>query len=99
MQSRWAFLVAASLLNALLITGVFIALYPRGFTITDLSYPGSPVKIYTINAGLFSVGTLVLSFFILMTILGIAQLVSGIITKLKIFNESLSGAQSSQLTG
>jgi hypothetical protein len=89
MQRKWLFITVASLLNALLITGVFISLYPRGFTISDLPYAGTaPVKFYTIAPFLFATAMFVLTFLIIIAGIAIRQLVSGMISRLKLFSDS-----------
>ena len=93
MQRKWPFITVASLLNALLITGVFISLYPRGFTIADLPYVRTaPVKFYTIAPFLFATVMFVLTFLVIIAGIGIKQLISGIINRLKMFNAGLAQA-------
>jgi hypothetical protein len=75
MQRKWPFITVASLLNALLITGVFTSLYPRGFTIAEL---------YTITPFLFATAMFVFTFLVIIATIGIRQLISGIINRLKI---------------
>jgi len=91
MQRKWPFITVASLLNALLITGVFISLYPRGFTIADLPYTGTaPVKSYTIAPFLFAAAMFIFTFLIIIAGMAIKQLISAIISRLKMVSHSLA---------
>jgi hypothetical protein len=93
MQRKWPFITVASLLNALLITGVFISLYPRGFTIADFPYAGtSPVKFYTIAPFLFATAMFVFTFLIIIAGIAVKQLVSAVISRLKMLSHGLAQA-------
>jgi hypothetical protein len=81
MQRKWPFITVASLLNASLVTGVFISLYPRGFTIAERC---------TITPFLFATAMFVLTFLIIIAGMAIKLLVSGIISRLKMFSHSLT---------
>ena len=91
MQRKWPFITVASLLNALLTTGVFISLYPHGFIMADLPYAGTaPVKLYTIAPFLFATTMFLLTFLIIIAGIAVKQLVSAIISRVRTFSHSLA---------
>lgn len=94
MKKNWPYFIVASLLNALLVTGAFIEFKFQGLA-GIIQQPGvSGFPAWTdINPFLFATGMFVVSFLVIVTIIGIKVLVTGIITKLHAFNESMSNTQ------
>lgn len=94
MKKNWPYYIVASLLNALLATGALIEFKLRGIAAID---PQSHIAGFPAWADIdpfqFAAGMFVLSFGVLVTIIGIKELVTGIFKKLHSFNESLATTQ------
>jgi hypothetical protein len=94
MKKNWPYFIVASLLNALLVTGAFIEFKLRGIAALEPQSRMSGFPAWNeIDPFQFATGMFVLSFLVIVTIIGIKFLVTGIITKLHTFNESLSNTQ------
>jgi hypothetical protein len=95
MRKNWPYFIVASFLNALLVTAVFLEFKLRGIAVFDPANrtTGFP-SLNEINPFQFAGGMFVLSFLIIVTIIGIKDLVSGILNKLHSFNQSLASTQS-----
>jgi hypothetical protein len=94
MRKNWPFLIVASLLNTLLVTGAFIEFKLRGIAIIEPQSPFAGFPAWNdIDPFQFAAGMFVLSFGVIVTIIGIKELVTGIAKKLHSFNESLSTTQ------
>lgn len=95
MRNNWPVFIVASFLNAVLVTGAFIEFKLRGVTILDQSVrtAGSPAWL-NINPWLFSAGIFVVSLLAIGIIIGVKELVTRIVAKLHLFNESLANTQS-----
>lgn len=94
MRNNWPFLVAASLLNSLLVTGAFIEFKLRGVSAIEPHYSGTNVvQSYSINNLLLAAGMFVLTFLLITAIIAISKLVTGVTAKLHAFNKSLANAQ------
>jgi hypothetical protein len=98
MRKNWPYFIVASFLNALLVTAVFLEFKLRGIAVFD------PVNRTTgfpswneINPFQFAGGMFVVSFLIIVTIIGVKDLVSGIFNRLHSFNQSLAGTTQNQL--
>lgn len=94
MRNNWPFLVAASLLNSLLVTGAFIEFKFRGVSAIETSYSETNVvQTYSMNNLLIAAGMFVLTFLLITAIIAISKLVTGITAKLHAFNKGLANAQ------
>jgi hypothetical protein len=94
MRKNWPFLIVASLLNTLLVTGAFIEFKLRGIAIIEPQSPFAGFPAWNdIGPIQFAAGMFVLSFGVIVAIIGIKELVTGIVKKLHSFNESLSTTQ------
>ena len=94
MRKNWPYLIVASLLNAVLVTGAFIEFKLRGIAIIEPQSPFSGFPAWSdIDPFQFAAGMFVLSFLVIVTIAGIKELVTGIIKRWHSFNESLSTTQ------
>jgi hypothetical protein len=89
MRKTWPYLVVASFLNTLLVTATFLEFKLRGLAVID--WPAStPVPAwYDVDPVQFAGGMFVLSLLLMAAIVGIKNLVTRIVTKLRSFNESL----------
>ena len=98
MKKNWPYLIVASLLNALLVTGAFIEFKLRGIAIIEPQSPFAGFPAWSdLDPFQFAAGMFVLSFLVIVTFTGIKELVTGILKKLHSFNESLSGTQSTNM--
>jgi hypothetical protein len=68
MRKNWPYFIVASFLNAVLITGAFIEFKLRGMA--DSPQP----TWYEINPFVFTGGTFIISFLVIMTIVGLLDL-------------------------
>jgi hypothetical protein len=94
MKKNWPYLIVASLLNALLVTGAFIEFKLRGIAIIEPQSPFAGFSAWSdIDPFQFAAGMFVLSFLVIVIITGIKELVTGIIKKWHSFNENLSATQ------
>jgi|GEM_PF-4527884 len=73
MRKNWPYFIVASFLNAVLITGAFIEFKLRGIAGTEI--PAPQPTWYKINPLVFTGGVFLLSFLVIMTIIGIRNLV------------------------
>ena len=95
MKKNWPYLIVASLLNAILVTGAFIEFKLRGIAIIEPQSPFAGFPAWSdIDPFQFAGGMFILSFLVIVTITGIKELVTGIIKKWHSFNENLSATQS-----
>ncbi|WP_207514229.1 hypothetical protein [Longitalea luteola] len=94
MRKIWPVCIVASFLNTFLVTGAFIEFKLRGIAVFELPVrtTGFPAW-YDISPFQFAGGIFVLSFLMIMTVLGIKTLASGILLKVHSFNESLKNGQ------
>ncbi|THU31166.1 hypothetical protein FAM09_29235 [Niastella caeni] len=90
MRNNWPYFIVASFLNTLLVTGAFIEFKLRGIAVID-QQPGSVWR--DIDPFQFASCMFVLSFLVIVAIIGIKDLVTRIISKLHSFNESLATTQ------
>lgn len=92
MRKNWPVFIVASFLNTLLATGAFIEFKLRGLAVFELPVraAGFP-SWYEINPFQFAGGMFVLSFLVIMIVIGIKIAVNGILLKMHSFNESLRG--------
>jgi hypothetical protein len=72
MRKNWPYFIVASLLNAVLITGAFIEFKLRG--IAGSAIPAPQPTWYEINPFVFTSGMFLISFLVIMTIIGIKNL-------------------------
>ena len=94
MKKNWPYFIVASLLNALLVTGAFIEFKLRGIAGIEQQAGVAGFPAWNdIDPFQFATGMFALSFLVIVTIIGIRELVTRIITKLHSFNESLSNTQ------
>ena len=94
-MKKWPYFFVASLLNALLVTAAFIEFKLRGIAIVDLKTRVTGFPAWDqINAFQFAGGMFVVSFLLIVIIIGIKELVAGILHKLHSFNRSLANTQS-----
>jgi hypothetical protein len=84
MQYKWPFITVASLVNAFMVTGAFIEFKLRGMNQTAM------LKVHPLLAG---AGIFVSTFLLIVAVLALTRLFTGINTKMKSFNESLSNPQ------
>lgn len=91
MRKNWPYLVVASFLNTLLVTATFLEFKLRGLAV--INWPaGTPVPAwYDVDPVQFAGGMFLLSLLLMAAIVGIKNLVTRIVTKLRSFNESLGG--------
>jgi hypothetical protein len=94
MKKNWPYFIVASFLNTLLVTATFIELKLRGISVFEMpaTAAGFPAW-YDISPVQFAGGMFVLSFLIILTIIGIKLLMTGIFTRLHLFNQSLANSQ------
>jgi hypothetical protein len=94
-MKKWPYFIVASLLNALLVTAAFLEFKLRGIAIADLKTRITGFPAWDeINPFLFAGGMFILSFLIIVIIIGIKELVTGIYNRLHAFNHSLANTQS-----
>jgi hypothetical protein len=82
MKKNWPYFIVASFLNTLLVIGAFIEFKLRGMAVVDLSSGTGLPAWNEINLFQLAGGMFVLSFLLIVAIIGIKNLVSGIVTKL-----------------
>jgi hypothetical protein len=100
MKKNWPYFIVASLLNSLLVTGAFIEFKLRGIAIFDLKKGITGFPAWSdINPFQFAGGMFLLSFLLIVLIIGIKDLVAGIFNKLHVFNQSLANGQWSMVNG
>ena len=91
MRKNWPYLVVASFLNTLLVTATFLEFKLRGLAVIDRP-AGTPVPAwYDVDPVQFAGGMFVLSMLLMAAVVAIKNLVTGIVTKFRSFNESLGG--------
>lgn len=91
MRNNWPYFIVASFLNAVLITGAFIEFKLRGVTAIDQSSRAAGLlPRLDINPYLFGAGIFVISLLLIGIIIGVKELVTGIIARVHTFNESLA---------
>ena len=93
MKKNWPYFVVASFLNTLLVTGAFIEFKLRG-----IAAPGWPVgnglpAWNDINPFQLAGAMFMMSFLLIVAIVGIKNLIGSITAKLHLFNESLASNQ------
>jgi hypothetical protein len=93
MRNNWPYFIVASFLNAVLITGAFIEFKLRGVTAIDHAARPTGLAWLNINPFLFGAGMFVVSLLVIWIIIGIKELVTGIIARVHSFNESLANTQ------
>jgi hypothetical protein len=93
MRNNWPYFIVASFLNAVLITGAFIEFKLRGVTAIDQSARSAGLPWLNINPYLFGAGMFVVSLLVIWIIIGIKELVTGIVARVHSFNESLANNQ------
>ena len=93
MRNNWPYFLVASFLNAVLITGAFIEFKLHGVTAIDQSARSAGLPWLNINPYLFGAGMFVVSLLVIWFIIGVKELVTGIIAKVHSFNESLANNQ------
>jgi hypothetical protein len=93
MRKNWPYFVVASFLNTLLVTGAFIEFKLRGIAVADLPAGNGLPAWNEIHPFQLAGGMFVLSFLLIVVIIGIKNLVTGIIAKLHLFNEGLANTQ------
>lgn len=100
MKKNWPVLIVASFLNTLLVTGAFIEFKLRGIAVFELPVraTGFPAW-YDINPFQFAGGMFVLSFLLIVAVIGIRSLITSVMFKLHLFNESMSNGQLSIANG
>lgn len=91
MRKNWPYFIVASFLNTLLVTATFLEFKLRGLAVVDWPAGAGAPAWYNVDPFQFAGGMFVLSFLLIVVIAGIKNLVTRIITKLKLFNESLGG--------
>jgi hypothetical protein len=72
MRKNWPYFIVASFLNAVLITGAFIEFKLRGIAGAETSAPQS--TWYEINPLVFTGGIFLISFLVIMGIIGVKNL-------------------------
>lgn len=93
MRKNWPYFIVASFLNTLLITATFIEFKLRGLAVVDWPTASAVPAWYNVDPIQFAGGMFVLSFLLIVVIVTIKKLVTGIIAKLHLFNESLASNQ------
>ena len=89
----WPYFIVASFLNTLLVTGAFIEFKLRGIAVPAWPSGAGLPALNEIDPFQLAGGMFVLSFLMIVLITGIKNLVASILTKLHLFNESLTGNQ------
>jgi len=93
MKKNWPYFIVASFLNTLLVTATFIEFKLRGIAVVDLSAGTGVPAWYHLDPFQFAGGMFVLSFLLIVMFAGIKNLVTSIIARLHVFNESLANGQ------
>ncbi|MCS3798794.1 hypothetical protein [Niastella sp. OAS944] len=93
MKKNWPYFIVASFLNTLLVTATFIEFKLRGLAVVDWPTASGVPAWYNVDPFQFAGGMFVLSFLLIVVIVTIKNLVTGIIAKLHLFNESLANNQ------
>jgi hypothetical protein len=91
MRKNWPYFIVASFLNTLLVTATFLEFKLRGLAVVDWPAGAAAPAWYNVDPFQFAGGMFVLSFLLIVVIAGIKNLVTRIVSKLKLFNESLGG--------
>ena len=91
MRKNWPYFIVASFLNTLLVTATFLEFKLRGLAVVYRPGGAAVPAWYDVDPIQFAGGMFVLSFLLIVVIAGIKNLVTRIVTKLKLFNESLGG--------
>jgi len=89
MRKNWPYFIVASFLNTLLVTATFIEFKLRGLAVVDWPTASVVPAWYNVDPFQFAGGMFVLSFLLIVVIVTIKNLVTRVVTKLKLFNESL----------
>src|ERR1044072_4646674 len=89
MRKNWPYFIVASFLNTLLVTATFIEFKLRGLAVVDWPTASAVPAWYNVDPFQFAGGMFVLSFLLIVVIVTIKNLVTRVVTKLKLFNESL----------
>jgi hypothetical protein len=93
MRKNWPYFIVASFLNTLLVTATFIEFKLRGLAVVDWPTPAAAPTWYNMHPFQFAGVMFVLSFLLIVVIIGIKNLVTGITAKLHLFNENLGSSQ------
>lgn len=80
MKKNWPYFIVASFLNTTLVTGTFIAIKLRGIAVHSL---------YELNPLQFAGGMFVLSFVGILLLVGIKVMVTGIGSKMHLFERKM----------
>jgi hypothetical protein len=95
MKKNWPYFIVASFLNSLLVTAAFVEFKLRGIAVFDLKAGITGFPAWNdLNPFQFAGGMFVLSFLLIVMIIGIKDLVAGIFNRLHLFNQSFASTQS-----
>jgi hypothetical protein len=94
MQNKWLFVVVASFFNSLMVTGAFIEFRLRGVSVVELPNGNAPLFLQ-MHPGLLAGGMFLLTFVVILLLVGVMGMLSGISRRLQTFNQGLRNVQAS----
>lgn len=89
MKKNWPYFIVASFLNTLFVTATFIEFKLRGLAVVNWPTASAVSAWYNVDPFQFAGGMFVLSFLLIVVIVTIKNLVTRVVTKFKLFKESL----------